>query len=38
MYSVYGWTVFTYGIFGREITIHTVLYGVSIRFWPTLQT
>ena len=24
-----------YGIFGREITIHTVLYGVYIRFWPT---
>jgi hypothetical protein len=25
-----------YGIFGREITIHTVIYGVYIRFWPTL--
>jgi len=25
-----------YGIFGREITIHTVVYGVYIRFWPTL--
>ena len=24
-----------YGIFGREITIHTVIYGVYIRFWPT---
>ena len=23
-------------IFGREITIHTVIYGVYIRFWPTL--
>ena len=22
--------------FGREITIHTVIYGVYIRFWPTL--
>ena len=26
----------TYGIFGREITIHTVIYGVYIQFWPTL--
>jgi hypothetical protein len=26
----------TYGIFSREITIHTVIYGVYIRFWPTL--
>jgi hypothetical protein len=25
-----------YGIFGREITIHTVIYGAYIRFWPTL--
>jgi hypothetical protein len=25
-----------YGISGREITIHTVIYGVYIRFWPTL--
>jgi len=25
-----------YGIFGREITEYTVLYGVYIRFWPTL--
>jgi hypothetical protein len=25
-----------YGIFGREFTIHTVIYGVYIRFWPTL--
>jgi len=25
-----------YGIFGRKITIHTVIYGVIIRFWPTL--
>jgi len=25
-----------YGIFGREITIHTVVYGVCVRFWPTL--
>jgi hypothetical protein len=26
----------TYGIFGREITKNTVIYGVYIRFWPTL--
>jgi len=25
-----------YGIFGREITIHTVIYGVFLRLWPTL--
>jgi len=25
-----------YGIFGQEITIYTVTYGVYIRFWPTL--
>ena len=25
-----------YGISGREITIHTVIYGVYIRSWPTL--
>jgi hypothetical protein len=27
---------FICGIFGREITIHTVIYVVHIRFWPTL--
>ena len=27
---------FTYGIFGAEITKYTVIYGVYIRFWPTL--
>jgi len=26
-----------YGIFGREITKYTVIYGVYIRFWPTLS-
>ena len=26
-----------YGIFGREITKSTVIYGAYIRFWPTLQ-
>ena len=25
-----------YGIFGRETTKYTVIYGVYIRFWPTL--
>jgi hypothetical protein len=25
----------TYGIFGREITLHTVMYSAYIRFWPT---
>ena len=24
-----------YGIFGRETTIYTVVYGAHIRFWPT---
>jgi len=27
----------TYGISSREITIHTVIYGADIRFWPTLS-
>ena len=27
-----------YGIFGRENTEYTVIYGVYIRFWPTLRT
>ena len=27
----------TYGIFGREITKYTGIYGVYIRFWPTLE-
>jgi hypothetical protein len=30
IYTVY------YGIFGREITKHTVIYEVYIWFWPTL--
>ena len=25
------------GILGKEITIYTVIYGVYIRFWPTLK-
>jgi hypothetical protein len=28
----------TYGVFSREITIHTVIYGAYTRFWPTLHT
>ena len=27
---------FAYGILYREITIYTIIYGVYIRFWPTL--
>jgi len=26
-----------YGIFGSKITKYTVIYGVYIRFWPTLN-
>ena len=26
-----------YGCFGSEITKYTVIYGVDIRFWPTLN-
>ena len=26
-----------YGIFCRNVTKYTVIYGVYIRFWPTLQ-
>jgi len=26
-----------YSFFGREITKYTVIYGVYIRFWPTLN-
>jgi len=25
-----------YGNFGREITKYMVIYGVCMRFWPTL--
>ena len=28
---------YIYGISGREITKYTVIYGVYIRFWPTLD-
>ena len=27
-----------YGVFGREINKYTIVYGVYIRFWPTLIT
>jgi len=30
------YTVYIYSIFGREIIKYTVIYGVYIRFWPTL--
>ena len=26
----------TYVVVSREITIHKVIYGADIRFWPTL--
>ena len=26
-----------HGVFGREITIHTVIYGVCMQLWPTLH-
>jgi len=34
---IYIYIRFIYGIFGREITKYTAIYGVHIRFWPTLQ-
>ena len=33
---IYRYIRCTYGIFNREITIHTVIYGANVRFWPTL--
>jgi hypothetical protein len=33
---IYSYIRCTYGIFGRETTIHTVIYGANIRFCPTL--
>ena len=40
-YSLLGWARTTYihciyGIFGRGITRHTVIYGAYTQFWPTL--
>jgi len=32
--TIYIWCI--YGIFGREITKYTVIYGADIRVWPTL--
>ena len=32
---IYRYIRCTYGIFSREITMHTVIYGADIRFWPT---
>jgi hypothetical protein len=29
--------IYIYDFFGREITRYTVIYGVYIRFWPTLH-
>jgi len=31
---IYIWCI--YGNFGRKITKYMVMYGVDIRFWPTL--
>jgi len=31
---IYIWCV--YGIYGREFTKYTVIYGAFIRYWPTL--
>jgi len=37
IYGVY-YTVYTIIVAGKSpYTIHTVIYGVHIRFWPTLQ-
>jgi len=34
--NVRTFTVYMYGVFSREITKYTDIYGVYIRFWPTL--
>jgi hypothetical protein len=34
--TVYIYIRCKYGIFGREITKYTVIYGVYVQFWPTL--
>ena len=33
---IYRYIQCIYGFIGREITIHKVIYGVYIRFWPTV--
>jgi hypothetical protein len=35
---IYRYIRYTHGMFSREITIHTVIYGADIRFWPTLHS
>jgi hypothetical protein len=38
IWCVYIWCVYgIFGIFGREITKYTVVYGVNVWFWPTLR-
>ena len=34
---IYRYIRCTYGLFSKEITIHTVIYGADIRLWPTLH-
>jgi hypothetical protein len=36
-HQIYGHIRCVYGILGREITKYTVIYGVHVRFWPTLN-
>jgi len=36
IHEIYGHIRCIYGIFGREFTKYTVIYGVYIRIWPTL--
>jgi len=31
------YTKYLYVTFGREMTKYTVIYGVHMRFWPTLN-
>jgi len=33
---IYRYVRCIYGIYGRKSTIHRVIYGADIRFWPTL--
>ena len=35
--TIYKYIRCVYSTFGRETTIYTVIYGVNIRFWPTLH-
>jgi len=27
----------SYSVFSRDITMHTVIYGVGLQLWPTLD-